>query len=298
MKKYAIPLLLICTSFLRSQVCAQEKVHVITKTIERIFDQSQCSRLEVQAENATVTVHGWTGQHVKVELKLIAKALSKTKATEEQGYQRYIFEKKKEAIYLKNYFLKPEGQGKLNTLLSAVYVVWLPKSVESLKVINKHGDISLDGLSTNINVDVKYGNISLRSISGIGSYTGYFGDLTIENIDGKQRFDLSHMTASLSNIRGYLSVSSQLGDLNIWDYDMVKSISVTSKKSDIKLTNPRTDLHNYAFEASFGDILINGSKIETEKTIDLEKSSWSGGQTGQAPIDIKTSFGTITLKKR
>ncbi len=170
----------------RSLLLAQQRVQVVTKTVEKQFDYQPGETLRLEGEKAAITVTGWQGKKVKVILKLIAKAPAQETARRELDFQRYILEKRKEVIHLKNYFVLPKGQKALHAILLAEYEVWVPYQA-TIAITNTYGNVQVTKKGGRTHIDLKYGNTTLAEVEGVGHYNSYFGDFTAKNISGVTR---------------------------------------------------------------------------------------------------------------
>lgn len=287
--------LLLLGIFLAGRLMAQGKVQVITKTVEKNFSYKEGESIQLEGEKSKIKVVGWQGKEVKVKLKLISKALTRQVAEQELAYQRYILEKRKGVLYLKNYFALPKGKAQLNAILLAEYEVWVPAEV-SFQITNSYGHVHVANISGHTSIDSKYGNITLENTKGHGIYKSYFGDFTATNIAGQITCSFAHTKTSIEGITGSASFKNTLGDISISGLTNLSSLTVDAAKSDIQLFINQLNLYQYQMESHFGEVTLPAHFKSNTVNYSPEVSRWQYGAKGLPLIKVSTSFGKITLE--
>ncbi|QHT70270.1 DUF4097 domain-containing protein [Rhodocytophaga rosea] len=278
-----------------NKLLAQTKVQVVTKTVEQQFVYKAGEKIEIEGEKANIQVKGWNQKEVKVILKLISKAPSQETARQELDYQRYILEKKKETLHIKNYFVLPKGKKDIQALLLAEYEIWLPQEA-TVSIANLYGSIQMESLQGKLTFSSRYGNILLSAIQGKVHIKSYFGDFTAKNISGHIQGSLDHTKTSMDGISGDITLTNNLGDIILSSLNGVKSLRIDAAKSDISLMVKETRQYQYRFTSEFGEITIpdhiNTSLVQHTSSM----ASWQSAQAGLPLVQVKTTFGTITLQ--
>jgi hypothetical protein len=288
---YGLLLLLI---FSGGRLPAQSKVQVVTKTVERTFAYHAGETIFLQGEKSSIHVFGWNSNEVKVVLRLIAKAPTGETAREALEYQRYILEKKKHTLHLKNYFVTPRGQPAIRAILLAEYEIWVPREA-ILKVVNAYGNTVISNKNGETSVDARYGNISLDQVHGKGTYKNYFGDFTAKNIGGQIMARFNHTKTSVQGLSGSALFHNTLGDMSLSGLAAIQSLKIVAAKADISLTMTGTRNHRYLFTAEFGDITLAQSFKVLPVSTPGGSASWQYGGGSLPEINVKTTFGNITL---
>ena len=134
-------------------------------------------------------------------LKLISKSPDKDIAERELAFQRYILEKRKETIYMKNYLATPKSVEKLSSIQVSIYDITIPKGCK-IEIINQYGDVQVADLFGILTMEVKYGKIKLENLNAAIKIQSYFGDLLARNIDGQMEVIANHTRISLDEIAG------------------------------------------------------------------------------------------------
>lgn len=274
----------------------QTKLHVITKTVEKSFTASSSTNLRIEGQKASVKVDTWNKNEVKVVLKLISKSPEKEKAEKELAYQRYILEKRRETIYLKNYLTLPNTVSKLGSIQVASYEVTVPRGCK-MEVFNQYGDVNISDLFGVINLEVKYGKIRLENLNAAIQVQSYFGDLIMRNIDGQMDVTANHTKINLEDIAGDVRLKSTLGDVFIGNIEDVKTLEITASKADITLENPDYQQFNFSMVSKFGDVLVPPKYEKYFKPKEGDNKSFVYKPVAKGNlISLRTSFGNIVAK--
>ena len=281
----------LCSVLITTTAYAQtQKVQVVTKTVQESFDYEPGLRLEIQGEKADLSISSWDNEEISISIKLISKALTKEIAVEELDNVRYIAEKKGKTLHLKNYFILPAGQKKFEAILSAALEVKVPRSMD-LKITSKYGDVQLNSLSGNHEVDMKYGKLQLNQINTNGHFKSYFGDLIAQGVNGKYNFELNHVKTEINNFSGEIELKTNLGDVHLSKPGKVKSLRVYAVKSDITTESVNTDSYQFDLQAEYGDIFL-----PEDSGVKKQRLNWKKGSTTLPLFLLKTKFGKIKIE--
>ncbi|MGB0525683.1 MAG: DUF4097 family beta strand repeat-containing protein [Flammeovirgaceae bacterium] len=294
-KKLIIPIFLAQIIGLQCVFAQRITVQVISKTIEKQFDWSAREEVKVEGEKAKVTVYGWDKSSVKVTLKQISKAPTKEIATKELAYQRYILEKRKGVIHIKNYFAIPKGTHQVEGIQKVEYEIWLPKK-SKLTLKNNYGNTSLKNLAGDLHLNTKYGNIILDQYSGNASVKSYFGDLTVNDFAGSLYTDSNHTMTTLSNVAGDVELNSVLGDVIISYSTRITRCKVMANKADVTLNRLDWNQAFIQLSSTYGDLLLPPEQEKNLKKSSSSKMEFKKGDKSQVShIEIHTSFGKIII---
>ncbi|PSR53433.1 hypothetical protein AHMF7605_07785 [Adhaeribacter arboris] len=277
------------------RLLAQSKVQVVTKTVEQSFPYKAGEIIFIQGEKASIQVMGWTSQEVKVVLRLVAKAPTTEVAREALEYQRYILEKKRDAVQVKNYFAVPGGKFPIKALLLAEYEIWVPRE-SSLKIKNQYGNTTISNKNGETEVDTRYGNITLDQVKGNNIFKNYFGDFTAKNLGGQIRAQFNHTKTSIQGLSGKAEFNTTLGDMSLGDLTGIQSLKIDASKSDISLAATNAQANQYYFTTEFGNITVPESFRTPIKRKPNESATWQYGAAHLPAIHVKTTFGKITLE--
>ena len=275
----------------------QTKLQVITKTIEKSFAASSSTNLKIEGEKSSIKINTWNKNEIRVALKLISKGTDKEKAEQELAYQRYILEKRKETIYMKNYLVLPKSVSKLGSIQIASYDVTIPRGCK-MELSNQYGDVDISNLFGVISLEVKYGKIKLENLNAAIQIQSYFGDLIVRNIDGQMDVNANHTKINLDDVAGDVKLRSTLGDVFVGGVDGIKSLEIIASKADITLDNPDYQQFNFSLESKFGDVLVPAQyeKYFKSSSDRNDKSFAYEPLVKGNTISLRTSFGNIIAK--
>jgi hypothetical protein len=183
----------------------------------------------------------------------------------------------------------------MQALLLAEYEIWMPNGV-TLSVTNKYGTIQVDDLTGYTTISSRYGKIFLSNIHGKSSYKSYFGDFTAKNISGNIQCTFDHTKSTMDGLGGEIDFTNILGDMSLRDLNQVKSLRIAAAKSDISLIVKQLEQYKYQFATEFGEINvptnIGGQVLKTTSGL----VTWQYEKPGLPLINVKTTFGDITLQ--
>ena len=293
---YRILLLVAFISALSFHTMGQIKLQVITKTIEKSFVASSSTNLRIEGEKSTIRISTWDKNEVKVVLKLISKSPDKEKAEKELTYQRYILEKRKETVYLKNYLTLPKNISKLSSVQVASYEVIVPRGCK-MELFNQYGDVDISNLFGVIDLDIKYGKIKLENLNAAIQIKSYFGDLIVRNFDGRLDVNANHTKVNLDDVAGDIKLRSTLGDVFVGNVNGINSLEIVASKADITLENPDYQQFSFSLESKFGDVLVPLKYEKYFKSNSRDNKSFKYEPLAKGnPISLSTSFGNIIAK--
>lgn len=289
-------LLSLFTLLLLPPVYAQQiTVKVIAKTIEKQFEWETSDQVKVEGEKAKINIRGWDESTVKVVLKQISKAPEKAVAERELAYQRYILEKRKGVIYIKNYFAVPKNVKNIESIQKSEFEIWVPRKIK-LQVTNNYGNTTLQMMAGDVNLNTKYGNVQLSNYSGNASVKSYFGDLTVNNFAGSLFVNSNHTMVVLSKVAGDIELNSVLGDIILTYSSKITRCKIRASKADVTINRIVWQNIYIKLYSHYGDILLPSSQDQQLTKLSDSKLSFKKGEKNQAShIDIETSFGKIIV---
>lgn len=285
-------LLLLCFSI---NFYAQTKIQVVTTTVEKNFTPDKKHAILIRGEKASITVKEWTKPEVKVILKLISKHTDKAVAEKELNYMRYMLEKTKDGIYLKNYFAIKKGTDKVNAKLKAEYEIFVPAKSD-LDIKNSYGNVSIKDIEGKITLDVEYGNINLQNLKGTLKIKSYFGDITGEKTDATFFGKINHSNITLVDMKGTYNIEGVYGEVSLTPQNKLTKLEIKITNGDVTLETGDFKKYNYSLESTFGDIkLPPGNKYQySEYSEEKKELDYNVGDNPE--VNITTSFGQIIIK--
>lgn len=255
MKKTLIPflfLLLLGTGL--PEVQAQQKLQVVTKTIEKDLPEVLDSGIVIKGRKAEVTVTGWEKDFIRVEMDLISKHPSRKVALEELEYIQYAISKTEKQYVLRNMFYSTARRSKVRSSLSVRYRIFVPVN-QPVEVNNEYGAIDLLNLYGAVEFEGKFCEINLERLFGTVVAKVSYGEISGKNLDGTTRLNLQRTDMTLEGFAGDVRIKNLYGTIDLWPTTMLKALSVQSQHGKVGLNVNKLDAFNY-------DVNVNGSFID------------------------------------
>ncbi|MEJ7659752.1 MAG: hypothetical protein WKG07_09060 [Hymenobacter sp.] len=105
---------------------AQQKVQVVTRTLDKSWPCPPGVVVNIRAEKATVQVRGWDRPTVQVTLRLSARHPERAVAEHDLAAAQYRLQQTGGTIDLVNFFAMPAGTSAVQSDLRAEYTVLIP----------------------------------------------------------------------------------------------------------------------------------------------------------------------------
>ena len=233
---------------------AQQKLQVVTKTIEKDLPEVLDSGILIKGRKAEVTVTGWKKDFIRVEMDLIAKHANRKVALEELDYIQYAISRKDEQYILRNMFYSTARRSKVRSSLSVKYRIFIPVN-QPVVVSNEYGVIDLLNLYGSVELNGNFCEVNLERLFGDVQAKVTYGELKGKNLDGTTRLDLQRTDMSLEGFAGDVNIKNLYGTIDLWPSTMLKALNVQSKHGKVGLNVNKLDAFNY-------DVSVNGSFID------------------------------------
>ncbi|UII24964.1 DUF4097 domain-containing protein [Fulvivirga maritima] len=284
-------LILLSCTMLFSQ---QKLVHVVTKTIERELKQDEVKKMKINSEKADINVVGWSGNSVKLTIKLVAKNKSKEDAESDLQFIKYQITKKEDAYIVSNVFYSKDNRTAISSDLSVVYELKVPKTM-GIYITNMYGGVSVAHLSGYLDVQLKFGQIELGDLSGELKINTYYGDLMARNLKVKMRCVSEKSNVELSGIEGAYYLEANFGTLSFQGKEGLTFLQVEAKNSEVSLNLDSFEEYRYDLSTLYGNIKIPERYQEEVKKSISQKRSFNQTFRSDRDILIHTTFNDIKI---
>lgn len=254
MKKLKFFFLILLAFSLGRQLSAQQKLQVVTKTIEKDLKEVLDSGIVIKGTKAEVVVTGWEREYIRVQMDLIAKHPNRKIALEELDFIEYAISKTDHQYVLRNVFYSTSRNSKVRSSLSVRYKIFIPVN-QSVTVTNQYGIIDLLNLYGKVEIDSKFCEVSMERLFGSVQAKLNYGELSATNLDGTTNLELHRTDIEMQGFAGNVTIKNFYGELNLWPSTMLKALNVQSKHGKVELNVNKLDAFNY-------DVSVNGSFID------------------------------------
>lgn len=290
-----INLITVMWMMLSTAAWSQQKLHVVTRTINKTIPYKTGYQLVLNGEKAEVKLDTWDKNEVKVTMKLIAKHPDIEQARRDVKVMNYIVERMGKKIFLRNYIVLKEKSDKPQSNLKAEYTVFLPKNCP-VAVVNKFGKLEVINVETALTIESEFCQIYLNQINGRIDITSKFGDITGRNIDAAATINSHRSDIRLEEIKGTYDIDAKYGKITITANPEVVELNIKSDKSDIKLQESSVS-HQYKLETTFGKILVPETMAFDfiKNTKEVQKAEFKPSNALKQ-IKISSTYSNITVE--
>lgn len=280
------------------QLQAQVKVQIITKKIEKTFTYRTGYEVNVDGEKAEVIVESWDKDEIKVILELTAQHPDKAVAEKELESIKYLADKAKNKIYLRNYLSKEEGAPEPQSVLSAKYTIYVPEQCP-VYLKNYFGTINVSNLFNSVKINSQFSKIALNNLQGMMDVTTRFGDLIGANLDGDMTLNARRSDITLRDMKGRYNLTTQYGIVKLWATKDLLSLNINADKSEVFLYTPNPSQFAYNISSQYGSIEHpNNMKFNyLQNNKEVKRIQFKPVNEYYATITVSVSFGNIFVGK-
>jgi hypothetical protein len=272
---------------------AQEKVQVVTKLIENTFAYQKDNRLVINGEKADITINTWEKPEVAVQIKLISKHASKEKAEKELQAMKYVLEKTKGVIYVRNYILIPENS-KVESILKAEFQITVPATINT-RISDSFGKIKMNDANGTFHIGSKYCDLIFNNLKGNINLTSYFGDIALNGTEGNLKIKSDYSKIESENLEGNLKAELYNSDIKLKQPVLEGNNEITGQNASIVIAGIATASYDLDFTCADGDIKL--SQTTKEKVVGNSKKTFKNKNgTAKAALSINNIIGNIVIE--
>lgn len=233
----------------------QAVLQVVTKKIDKSFAYKPGYEVNIEGEKADVSIQTWDKNEIRIELELIAKHKEQAVALKDIESLKYLAQRVKNKVYLRNYVSTEEGAPKPSAALSARYLITLPEECP-VYLKNHFGEANISNLKNSLRVNSEFTSIGLENIQGTVDLQSRFGDIIGDLIDGQVSINSRRSDILLTNISGSYDITSHYGVIRIFAEDQLLKLNLDATHSDVYFYNPNPAFYSYNLSANQGSIKV------------------------------------------
>ncbi len=296
-----IGLLLFLPCTLPNLMAQTIKVQVITKKIEKSFQYREGYEVNIEGEKAEVNIQTWDKKDIQVSIELVAKHPDKAVAERDLELMKYLAQRVKNKIYLRNYLSSVEGKGKSEpeAYLSVKYTITLPAECP-VYLKNVFGAANISSLTNRLRVNSEFSRIGLENLKGSVEIKTHFGDLIGQDLDGWFNIQSRRSDLTLQNISGRFNIEAHFGTIRLFANEDLADLRLDAEKSEVWFYHPNPQFVGYSLSA-------RGSEVKLPARLN---ASWLESETGERKItfrpskeyypnvSIRITFGNLHVEKR
>lgn len=273
-------------------------LHVITKRIEKSFAYKAGYEVNIEGEKAEVVIESWEKAEISILVELIAKHPEQAVAEAELEKMKFLAERVRNKIYLRNYIANPEGEAKPQSRLEARYLIRLPADCP-VYLKNYFGATTVSNLSKRFRFFGEFSKVGLENVQGEIDLRSRFGDIIGNSIGGVVAINARRSDITLEGISGQFNIEAQYGLIQILSSAGLLGLDIKAQKSQVYLFDPRLSDFGLLLTAQEGNIYYpSGLRMNLLSNTDaLKKAEFKPRQEYYPSITITVSFGDIHLEK-
>jgi len=259
----------------------------ITKKIQETYSTSDNTVVNLENKFGDIDIQNWDKNSIQIDVLITVDASSHSKAEE-------IMKKIDVSISQSgdNVYAKTELDGSFNNVeFSINYKIKMPKNLV-LNLENKFGSVFINELSNKFNVEVKYGALTINSLTGDDSKP--YSQVSLMYCKGSRIDNCNYIKLDL----GYSKLS--VGNANAV-ISSTKYSKLAVKNANLMVADSKYDNYKIGYIKAF-KVEAAYSDFEIEKLDQILRLSTKYTQTdvseipaGFKKIEIENAYGTINL---
>jgi hypothetical protein len=275
-------------------VRAQQRVQVVTRTLEQTWNCPTGMVVRIRAEKASVQVRGWDRPTVQVTLHLSARHAERAVAVQDLPVAQYRFQQSGNALDLVNLFVLPAGAPAVRSDLRAEYIILMP-SGNPLQVVNAYGQTSLSDLSGAQQLTQNFGQITLRNLHGSLTATARYADLTATNVQADFTCEANKSAVQLLGLGGQCTVRNYYGSVRVQPAVGLRKLKVEADRTEVILSTTEPEHFTYQLEVLQGALTVPATYAAARKgSASHAALATKPSAPGQPVIRISTSYAPLT----
>ena len=272
---------------------------VVTKRIDKTFSYREGYSLNIEGERAEVRVETWSKPEIKVQIELSAKHSKKEQAEKDLEKMRYVTNKEKNKIYLRNYLDVPEGSPETQSQMKAIYIITMPEECD-IYIKNSYGLIDAKALRSSVKLNTRFSKIGLDDIMGDIDINTSFGDLFADNLDGNIKVVSRRSDLTFKHMRGRYDIDAQYGILNFFATEQLRDFNLRADKSNVFIHTLQPGAFSYNLSVQNGRVDYPNElkfKLLDMKDTGIKKITFKPNKEYYPNVTISITFGDLFIGK-
>ena len=274
-------------------------LQVVTKVIDKSFSYREGYSLNIEGERAEVRVETWSKPEIKVQIELSAKHSKKEQAEKDLEKMRYVTNKEKNKIYLRNYLDVPEGSPETQSQMKAIYIITMPEECD-IYIKNSYGLIDAKALRSSVKLNTRFSRIGLDDIMGDIDINTSFGDLFADNLDGNIKVVSRRSDLTFKHMRGRYDIDAQYGILNFFATEQLRDFNLKADKSNVFIHTLQPGAFSYNLSVQNGRVDYPNDlkfKLLDMKDTGIKKITFKPNKEYYPNVTISITFGDLFIGK-
>lgn len=272
---------------------AQQKVQVVTRTLEQSWPCPPGVVVRIRAEKATVQVRAWDQPTVRVTLRLSARHPERAVAEQDLPVAQYRLQKSGNGLDLLNFFELPAGAPAVRADLRAEYIVFMP-AANPLQVVNAYGQTDLADLNGRLTLEQSFGKITLRDLRGTLAVTARYADLTGSNLQADFTCEANKSAVQLLGLGGSCTVHNFYGSVRVQPTAALRKLSIETDRTEVVISVPQPEQFAYQLSAQQGALTVPAAYAAARRGTEARATLTVAGS--RPLVRASTTYAPLTLQ--
>lgn len=277
---------------------AQSNVKIVSKRIDKSFPYQEAYSLNIDGEKAEVSIETWDKPIVQIQMEITAKNLDRELATKDLEKMKYMIQRVKNNLYVRNY-LMDEGE-QPTSILKVVYLIKVPAECP-VYLKNNYGIASLKNLNSQIKINSRFSKVGLENIHGNMIIESVFGDLLGTELWGNLLLNARRTDMFFQKLYGNVNINADYGLIKLLLDDKLKSLQLNANNSEVFILGDNPFQMGMDIQVKNGQLdfpLHPKYKVKEQKEIGLRTLFIPSPKDQMTPITIRINLGDLLFIKK
>jgi len=274
---------------------AQQKVQVVTRTLEQSWPCPVGTTVRIRAEKAALQVRGWDKPTVQVVLRLSARHPDRAVAEQDLAAAQYRLQKSGANIELLNFFELTPGAPAVRSDLRAEYTVLMPTAA-ALQAVNAYGQTELADLSGRQRLEQSFGKISLRNLRGTLALVARYADVAATGLAADLTCEANKSQLQLMGVGGTCLVRNYYGSVNVQPGPALRRLTIEADRSEVVVSVAQPEQFAYQLSVQQGALAVPASLASGKKGSASSATLTTAPAGGRPLVRASTTYAPLTLQ--
>ncbi|MBO3271259.1 hypothetical protein [Hymenobacter defluvii] len=274
---------------------AQQKVQVVTRTLEQRWVCKPNTPVRIRAEKATLRVQGWDKPIVQVVLRLSARHPDRAVAERDLAAAQYRLQQNVSAINLVNFFSLPAGAPAVQSDLRAEYTVMMPAG-NHLVAANTYGQTSLIDLYGWQQLEQDFGKITLQNLQGTVAITARYADMTASDVEANFTCEANKSAVQLFRIGGTTVIHNQYGSVHAQPTADLRKLTVEADRTEVVVSAPQPEQFTYQLSVQQGTLQVPAVYQANQRSAGGRATLTTMATQLRPVVRVSTSYAPLRLQ--
>ena len=273
----------------------QTTLQVVTKNIRKSVDWKPGSAVYINSEKAEIEVTPGAGNTVTVQAELSARHPDLDSARIDLETWKLVVDASGGKINIRAYIGLDAKAPLPTSSLKAKLRITIPAACP-VNLSNKFGKAQLEKLNGPVGLSGEFCSFDLVELGGKVDLDSRYGNVEGRNLSGPISLQVKRADIELSDLKNACTVKSEYGKVAVETTRRTGAVTMTTNKSDIRITTDDNPAHNFDVKTTYGDLKVR-SKLPFKVTQPDKNTRQALLQRGEGlpTVKIAAQFGQVEL---